>query len=86
MERFEICAAANAWQEVMMALKLLTLLEGEAFVAWLHITMKTRTDYAASKQALLDALRPTEFIAFTEFQSRKLCPAETVHMYVRQLT
>ena len=34
----------------------------------------------------LDALRPTEFTAFTEFQSRKLRPGETVHMYLHQLT
>ena len=68
-----------------MALKLPTLLEGEALVAWLGIAAKTRTNYAATKQALTNALKPTEFTAFAEFQSRKLRPGETVHMYLHHL-
>eukprot|EP00731_Ephydatia_muelleri_P036312 Em0234g3a len=85
LERFEICAAANAWQEDTMALKLPTLLEGEALVAWLAIPGKTRGDYCATKQALKNALKPTEFSAFAKFQSRKLRPGETVHMYAHHL-
>ena len=61
-----------------MALKLPTLLEGEALVARLGISAKTRTNYSATKPALTNALKPTEFTAFAEFQSRKLCPGETV--------
>ena len=53
-----------------MALKLPTLLEGEALVAWLGISAKIRTNYSATKQALTNALKPTEFTAFAEFQSR----------------
>ena len=68
-----------------MALKLPTLLEGEALVAWLGISADTRTKYAATKQALTNALKPTEFSAFAEFQSRKLRPGETVHMYLHHL-
>jgi hypothetical protein len=68
-----------------MALKLPTLLEGEALVAWLAIPGKTRKDYSATKQALKNALKPTEFSAFAEFQSRKLRPGETVHMYAHHL-
>ena len=68
-----------------MALKLPTLLEGEALVAWLAIPGKTRGDYCATKQALKNALKPTEFSAFAEFQSRKLRPGETVHMYAHHL-
>ena len=62
-----------------------TLLEGEALVAWLAIPGKTRGDYCATKQALKNALKPTEFSAFAEFQSRKLRPGETVHMYAHHL-
>ena len=65
-----------------MALKLPTLLEGEALVAWLGISADTRRKYAATKQALTNALKPTEFLGFAEFQSRKLRPGETVHMHV----
>ena len=68
-----------------MASKLPTLLEGEALVAWLGISAKTRTNYPASQQALTNALKPTEFTAFTEFQLRKLRPGETVHMYLHHL-
>ena len=85
LECFEICAAANAWQEDTMVLKLPTLLEGEALVEWLGIPVKTRADYIATKQALKNALKTTEFTAFAEFQSRKLRPGETVHMYVHHL-
>ena len=38
-----------------------------------------------TKQALTNALKPTEFSAFAEFQSRKLRPGETVHMYLHHL-
>ena len=70
-----------------MALKIPTLLlEGKALVAWLGISAKTRTTlselYSATKQALTNVLKPTEFTAFAEFQSRKLRPGETVHMYL----
>ena len=95
-----------------MALKLPTLLEGEALVvvgrgppfaywrnrqyakggprpttlvACLGISANTRTNYAATKQALTNALKLTEFTAFAEFQSRKLRPGETVHMYLHHL-
>ena len=68
-----------------MALKLPTLLEGEALVACLGISAKTRTKYPATKQALTNALKPTEFTACTEFQSRKLRPGENVHMYLHHL-
>ena len=57
----------------------------EALVAWFGISVKTRTNYPATKQALTNALKPTEFTAFAEFQSRKLRPGETVHMYLHHL-
>ena len=85
LEHFEMCVTTNAWQEDMMALKLPTLLEGEALVAWLGIPVKTRTDYAATKQALRNALKPTKFMTFSEFQLCKLRPGETVHVYLHHL-
>ena len=59
-----------------------TLLEGKALVAWFGISVKTRTNYPAPHER---ALKPTEFTAFAEFQSRKLRPGETVHMYLHHL-
>ena len=68
-----------------MALKLLTSLDGEALVVWPDIPLKTRADYTATKQALMDALKPTEFTAFAEFQSRTLHSGEAVHLYLHKL-
>ena len=45
---YEICAAANAWQDdKMAAFKLPTMLNGVALIAWLGIPVKMRADYAA---------------------------------------
>ena len=44
LERFEICAAANEWDKKTRALKLPTLLEKKALVAWLSIPEETRKD------------------------------------------
>ena len=35
---FEICSKANEWNEVTQALKLPTLLEGEALASWLELS------------------------------------------------
>ena len=37
-QRFEICAAANQWDGAKKALKLPTLLEGEALAIWLELS------------------------------------------------
>ena len=36
--RSEICCKANAWEAEIIALKLPTLLEGEALAVWLELT------------------------------------------------
>ena len=79
LERFEICAAANEWDKKTRALKLPTLLEKEALVAWLSIPEETRKDYEEVKQSLSSALKPNQFSSFAEFQARKLRPGETVY-------
>ena len=56
-----------------------------ALVAWLGVPVQTRTKNVAMKQALTNALKPTEFTAFAEFQSRNLRPGERVHMYLHHL-
>ena len=35
--RFEICSKANSWNKETMALKMPTLLEGEALAVWLDL-------------------------------------------------
>ena len=85
LERFEICAAANEWDKKTRALKLPTLLEKEALVAWLSIPEETRKDYDEVKRSLCSALKPNQFSSFAEFQARKLRPGETVQMYLHHL-
>ena len=85
LERFEICASANEWDKKTRALKLPTLLEKEALVAWLSIPEETRKNYDEVKQSLCSALKPKQFSSFAEFQARKLRPGETVQMYLHHL-
>ena len=44
-QRFEICSKANEWNDATTALKLPTLLEGEAFAVWMELTADEQKDY-----------------------------------------
>ena len=44
-QRFEICCKANAWDDAKKALKLPTLLEGEALAVWLELSEAEQADY-----------------------------------------
>ena len=82
---FEICSAANEWDEDAMARKLPTLLEKEVLVCWLDIPAETKKIFKDVKQLLVEKLRPSGFVAFAEFQARKLRPGETALLYVHEL-
>ena len=43
--RFDICSKANGWNAAKKALKLPTLLEGEALAAWTELTEEQQADY-----------------------------------------
>ena len=85
IQRFEICSAANEWDEDAMARKLPTLLEKEALVCWLDIPAETKKIFKDVKRLLIETLRPSGFVAFAEFQARKLRPGETALLYVHEL-
>ena len=55
-----------------MARKLPTLLEKEALVYWLDIPAETKMIFKDVKRLLIEKLRPSGFVAFAEFQARKL--------------
>ena len=49
-QRFEICSKANEWNNATMALKLPTLLEGEALAVWMELTEDEQKDYKVAKK------------------------------------
>ena len=79
---FEICAAANQWNAATRALKLPTLLEGEALAIWLELSTEQKADYAVAKEHLTTKMAPTEFVSLEEFHSRKMRPGEAIALYL----
>lgn len=84
-QRFEICCRANGWDNDKMALKLPTLLEGEALAVWLELTEDEQKDYSVTKQKIIDAIKPMSFISLDDFHKRALRPEEPLSLYVHEL-
>ena len=84
-QRFEICSRANEWNDNKKALKLPTLLEGEALAVWVELTDEEQKDYAATKKKIIDAIMPMQFVSLADFHKRLLLPGESLSMYVHQL-
>ena len=57
-QRYEICSRANSWDDEKKALKLPTLLEGEALAVWLELSEDEQKDYAAMKRKIIEAIMP----------------------------
>ena len=83
IQRFGICSAANELD--LVARKLPKQLEKEALVCWLDISAETKTIFKDVKRLLIEKLRPSGFVAFAEFQARKLRPGESALLYVHEL-
>ena len=66
IQRFEICSAANEWDEDAMARKLPTLLEKEALVCWLDIPAETKKIVKDVKRLLVERIRRFRRIPGTE--------------------
>ena len=84
-QHFEICCWANGWDNDKKALKLPTLLEGEALAVWLELTEDEQKDYAVTKQKIIDAIKPMSFISLEDFHKRVLRPEEPLSLYVHEL-
>ena len=84
-QRFEICSKANEWNNATMALKLPTLLEGEALAVWMELTEDEQKDYKVAKEKMVAKMAPMGFVSLEEFHRRKLQPGESVSVYVHDL-
>ena len=82
LQKFEICSMANKWTEEVKALKLPTLLEGEALAIWLELSEDEQADYSVVKDKLRNKLAPLDFVSLDDFHRRKLRPGESLSVYV----
>ena len=67
LSRFEICAKANGWDAAVKAVKLPTLLEGEALAVWLDFTEEEQGDYSVTVDKLKRKLAPMGFSSLEAF-------------------
>ena len=84
-KRFEICCKTNEWNSATIALKLPTLLEGEALAVWLELSEEQQADYETAKKEISATLIPMEFVSLDEFHRRALRPGEALAMFVHEL-
>ena len=82
LQKFDICSRANKWTDEIKALKLPTLLEGEALAVWLEIPEAEQEDYKTIHEKLCDKLTPMSFVSLDEFHQRKLRPGEPLSVFV----
>ena len=62
LQRLELCSTANGWKEEAKAVKLPTLLEGEALAVWLDLNEDEKTTtYDLVKKCLIETLMPMGF-------------------------
>jgi hypothetical protein len=84
-KKFEICCKANNWNDATKAVKLPTLLEGEALAIWLEFSEDEQASYETAKNLLVSKLTPAEFVSLEEFHKRTLRPGETLTLFVHNL-
>ena len=85
LSRFEICAKANGWDATVKAVKLPTLLEGEALAVWLDLTEEEQADYSVTVDKLRRKLAPSGFSSLEAFHTWKLQPGEALSLFVQDL-
>ena len=84
-KRFEICCRANKWNGDTKALKLPTLLEGEALAVWLELSEAVQGNYGQMKKKIVEKMAPQSFISLDDFHKRRLHPGEPISVYVHEL-
>ena len=82
---FDICLKANGWNDEMKALKVPTLLEGEALASWLELTEEEQADFKTLKKKLIAKMTPLPFTTLEEFHDQKLRPGEPLPLFMQDL-
>ena len=85
LKRFDICSRANEWSNGTKALKLLTLLEGEALATWLELSEEEQSHYRIAKKRMIEKIAPMKFVTLEEFHQRKLHPGEALPLFIHDL-
>ena len=63
-QRFEVCSVANRWKAENQAVKLPTLLEGEALAIRLELNEEQRKNYETAQNKILTNIMPMGFVSF----------------------
>ena len=85
LQRFELCSAVNGRKEETKAVKLPTLLEGEALAVWLDLNEDEKTTYDVVKKHPIETLMPMGFTVLDRFQTRRLQPGEALSVFSHDL-
>ena len=84
LQKFEICANANGWDETTQARKLPTLLDGEALMTFLEMPEDDKKDFTKIFTALKNEFSPEEsrFKSLREFETttRRIPTCFFVHL------
>ena len=81
-QRFNLCSDANKWEDEVKAVKMPTLLEGEALAAWLDLAEGLRDGTEAT---YIDGLMSIAFTLLNKFHARKLLPGESLTVFSHDL-
>ena len=79
-QRYEICSRANSWDDDKKAIKLPTLLEGEALAVWLELNEAKQKDYAVAKKKIIETIMPMRFVSLGDFHKQALLPGEPLRV------
>ena len=84
-QQFGICSRANGWSDATKALKLPTLLEGEALAIWMELSEEEQSNCGVAEKKIVETMIPMAFVSLDEFHHRKLRPGEALSVFVHDM-
>ncbi|KFD50523.1 hypothetical protein M514_08591 [Trichuris suis] len=85
--RCELCSRSDGWNDTVMAMKLPTLLEGDAYTIYQSLPQDVLSSYHALKQVMVARLHPGDLVhsALQRFEEKNLTDGETVESFAYHL-